>query len=140
MLSTFMALIGVSIAVHPGNAGHPGTAPSYIAFGSILAAVFVFMIVVQLMARLIVTEHGLSWRSFLRTRSIAWSEIQDVLVAPAKSIGRCYSPGIKVDGKWMRISSVNGPRRYTETIVSAIRDAELQARVASASAAHPHQG
>ena len=135
-----MALIGVSIAVHPGNAGHPGTAPGYIAFGSILAAVLVFMIVVQLMARLIVTEHGLSWRSFLRTRSIAWSDIQDVLVVPAKSIGRHYSPGIKVDGKWMRISSVNGPRRYTETIVSAIRDAELQARVASASAAHPHQG
>jgi hypothetical protein len=123
--------------------GQPGQArnesPPNLA-DSILAAAVVFMIVVQLMARLIVTEHGLSWRSFLRTRSIPWSEIQDVLVAPAKSIGRCYSPGIKVDGKWMRISSVNGPRRYTETIVSAIRDAELQAGVASASAAHPHQG
>ena len=96
------------------------------------------MIVVQLMARLIVTEHGLSWRSFLRTRSIAWSEIQDVLVVPAKAIGRYYSPGIKVDGKWMRISSVAGTRRYTETIVTAIRDAELRARVASA--AHPGRG
>jgi hypothetical protein len=43
-----MALIGVSVAVHRGNAVHPGTAPGYIAFGSILAAAFVFMIVGQL--------------------------------------------------------------------------------------------
>jgi hypothetical protein len=135
-----MALIGVSIAVHPGSPGHPGTAPGYIAVGSILAAVAVFMIVVQLMARLTVTEHGLAWRSFLRTKSIAWSDIQDVLVVPAKTIGRYYSPGIKVDGRWMRISSVIGPRRYTETIVTAIRDAQRRARGASASAAHPYQG
>jgi hypothetical protein len=58
--------------------GQPGQArnesPPNLA-DSILAAAVVFMIVVQLMARLIVTEHGLSWRSFLRTRSIAWSEI-----------------------------------------------------------------
>jgi hypothetical protein len=140
VLSTFMALIGVGIAVHPGNAGHPGTAPGYIAFGSILAAVVVFMIVGQLMTRLIVTEHGLTWRSFLRTRSIAWSDIQDVLVVPAKALGRYYSPGIKVDGRRMRINSVIGPRRYTETIVTAIRDAQLRARVASESAAHLYQG
>jgi Bacterial PH domain len=135
-----MALIGVSIAVHPGNAGHPGTAPGYIAFGSILVAAFAFMIVGQLTTRLIVTEHGLTWRNFLRTRSIAWSDIQDVLVVPAQALGRYYSPGIKADGRWMRINSVIGPRRYTETIVTAIRDAQLRARVASASAAHPHQG
>jgi hypothetical protein len=140
VLSTFMALIGVSIAVDPGNAGHPGTAPGYIAFGSILAAAFVFLIFGQLTTRLIVTEHGLTWRNFLRTRSIAWSDIQDVLVVPAKALGRYYSPGIKADGRWMRINSVIGPRRYTETIVTAIRDAQLRARVASASAAHPHQG
>jgi hypothetical protein len=130
VLSALLALIGVTIAVDPGGAAHPGTAPGYIAFGSILVAAGVFMIVVQLMARLIVTEHGLAWRSFLRTRSIAWNDIQDVLVIPAKSIGRYYSPGIEVGGRLMRISSVVGPRRYTETVVTAIRDAQLH-RIAS---------
>jgi hypothetical protein len=66
-----MALIGVGIAVQPGNAGHPGTAAGYMVLGSILAAAFVFMIVGRLTTRLIVTEHGLTWRNFLRTRSIA---------------------------------------------------------------------
>jgi Bacterial PH domain len=134
VLSTFMALICVSIAVHPGNAGNAGTAPGYIAFGSILAAACIFMIFGQLVTRLIVSEHGLTWRSFLRTRSIAWSDIQDVLVVPANALGRYYSPGIKAGGRWIRINSVIGPRRYTETIVTAIRDARLQARVAAASA------
>ena len=114
VLWTFMALIGVSIAVHPGNAGHPGTAPGYIACGSVLAVACVFMIVGQLTTRLVVTEHGLTWRTFLRTSSIAWSDIQDVLVVPAKAIGRYYSPG---------------PRRYTETIVTAIHDAQLLNRL-----------
>lgn len=113
-----------------------GTAPGYIAFGSILAAACIFMIFGQ---RLIVSERGLTWRSFLRTRSIAWSDIQDVLVVPANAVGRYYSPGIKADGRWMRINSVIGPRRYTETIVTAIRDAQLRARVAAASAARADQ-
>lgn len=126
ILSTLMALIGVSIAVHPGNAGHPGTAPGYIAFGSILAAAFIFMIVCQLTTRLIVTEHGLTWRNFLRTKSIAWSEIQDVRVVRASTLGRYYSPSIKADGRWLRINSVIGPHRYIETIVTGIRDAQLR--------------
>ena len=128
VLSTLLVLIGVGFAVHPGRASHPGPAPGYIAFGSILVAAGVFMIVVQLMARLVVTGHGLSWRSFLRTRSIAWGDIEDVLVVPAKAVGRYYSPGIEVGGRCLRIDSVIGPRRYTETIVSAIRDAQRRAR------------
>lgn len=123
LLITFMALIGVSIAIHPGNAGHPGTAPGYIVFGSVLAAVLMLMLAGQLASRLVVTEQGLSWRYMTRTRSIAWAEIQDVLVVPASSLGPWYSPGIKANDRLVRINSVIGPRRYTESIVTEIREA-----------------
>lgn len=116
---SFMALIGVSIAVQP-DARHPGTAPGYIACGSVIAALFLSMIVVQLTARLVVTAQGLTWRSMMRTRSIAWHDIQDVLVVPASSMGRWYSPAVKTEGRLMRINSVIGPRRYTEHVVAAV--------------------
>jgi hypothetical protein len=132
-----MALIAVSIAVHPGNANHSGTAPGYIAFGSILAAIFSFMIVGQLASRLVVTQQGLAWRYYLQSRSIAWADIQDVLVLPANALGRYYSPGIETGGRLIRINSVIGPRRYTETIVSAIRAAHIQAEVVAAFTARP---
>jgi Bacterial PH domain len=137
VLSTFMALIGVTIAVHPGNAGHPGTAPGYIAFGSILTTACIFMTVGQLMSRLIVTEHGLTWRNFLRTRSVAWTDVQEVLVVPANALGRYYSPSIKAAGRSIRINCVIGPRRYTEAVVAAIRDAQVRARAAAASVPQP---
>lgn len=118
-----MALIGVSIAIHPGNTGHPGTAPGYIAFGSVLAALLILLLAGELASRLVVTEQGLTWRYVTRTRSIAWAEIQDVLVAPAASLGPWYSPGIKASDRLIRINSVIGPRRYTESIVTEIREA-----------------
>jgi hypothetical protein len=138
-VSTLMALIGVSIAVHPGKAGHPGTAPGYIAFGSIVAAACIFMMVGQLANRLVVTEHGLTWRNYLRIRSIAWADIDDVLVVPANAFGRYYSPSIKAAGRSIRIDSVIGPRRYTETVVAAIRDAQLRAHATGLSPARPGQ-
>jgi Bacterial PH domain len=119
-LTSFMALIGVSIAVHPGQAGHPGTAPGYIAFGSFIAALFLFMIVAQVASRLVVTEEGLTWRSMVRTRSIAWDDIQDVVVVPAASMGPWYSPAVKTGGRLVRINSVIGPRRYTGRVVAAV--------------------
>jgi hypothetical protein len=121
---SLMALIGVSIAIHPGNAGHPGTAPGYIAFGIVIAVLCIFIVTGQLASRLVVTADGLTWRVWLRTRSIAWPDIQDVLVVPGS--GGWYSPGVKVDGKLTRINAVNGSRRYTERIVTAIRDARPQ--------------
>ena len=122
LLITLMALIGVSIAIHPGNEGHPGTAPGYIAFGSVLAALFMLMLVGLLASRLVVTGQGLTWRYLTRTRSIAWAEIQDVLVVPASGLGPWYSPGIKANDRLIRINSVTGPRRYTERIVTEIRE------------------
>jgi hypothetical protein len=118
-----MALIGVSIAVHPGNAQHPGTAPGYIAFGSVLAAACILMLAGQLASRLVVTGQGLTWRYMARTRSVAWAEIQDVRAVPASGRGPWYSPGIKVSDRLIRINSVIGPRRYTESIVTEIRAA-----------------
>ncbi|MBO0822264.1 MAG: PH domain-containing protein [Actinobacteria bacterium] len=123
LLITPMALIGVGIAIHPGERGHPGTAPGYIAFGSVLAALLILLLVGELASRLVLTEQGLTWRYVTRTRSIAWAEIQDVLVVPASGLGPRYSPGIKADDRLIRINSVIGPRRYTERIVTEIRDA-----------------
>ncbi len=77
---SLMALIGVSIAIHPGNTGHPGTAPGYIAFGIIITALCIFIVTGQLTSRLVVTADGLTWRVWLRTRSLTWTDIQDVLV------------------------------------------------------------
>jgi hypothetical protein len=130
-LSSLMGLIGLSIAIHPGNASHPGTAPGYIAFGSVMTAACIFLLVAQLTSRLVVAEHGLTWRSMMRTRSIDWADIEDVLVMRANSFGPWYSPGIKTGGRLRRINSVIGPRRYTESIVTAIRGARPQPRTAT---------
>ena len=128
-----MALIGVSIAIHPADTDRPGTAPGYIAFGTILAAFCMFFAVVQVSSRLVVTGDGLTWRVWLRTRSIAWADIQDVLVVA--SFRGWYCPGVKADGKLVRINAVVGPRRYNERIVTAIRDARPQAETAARSSA-----
>jgi hypothetical protein len=122
-LAGLMALIGVSIAIHPGRTGHSGTAPGYVAFGAALAAIMIFVAVGQIRSRLVVSELGLSWRYVLRTRSVPWADIQDVLAVPASGLGSYWSPAVKVGGSLVRINSVVGPRRYTEHIVSAIRAA-----------------
>jgi hypothetical protein len=119
-----MALIGVSIAIHPGNTGHPGTAPGYIAFGIVITALCICVVTSQLTSRLVVTAKGLSWRVMLRTRSIPWLDIQDVLVVSGSR--GWHSPGVKTDGKLVRINAVIGSRRYTERIVTAIRAARPQ--------------
>jgi hypothetical protein len=126
-----MALIGISIAIHPGNADHPGTAPGYVAFGSLLTAGITFAFVGELTSRLAVTDHGLTWRYWMRTKSVAWADIQDVIVMPAASFGPWCSPGVRTAGRLMRINSVIGPRRYTEKIVTAIRETRSQARNAT---------
>jgi len=123
-----MALIGVSIAIQP-DAQHPGTAPGYIAFGTVIAAACIFLAVAQLTSRLLVTGHGLTWRSMMRTRSICWVDIDDVLVVRANSAGPWYSPGVMTGGRLTRVNSVIGPRRYTENIVEAIRQARPQAAI-----------
>jgi hypothetical protein len=125
-LSSLMALIGVSIAIHPGDAGHAGTAPGYIAVGIVIAAACIFLVIAQLTSRLVVTGYGLTWRSMMRTRSIGWADIDDVLVVRANSAGRWYSPGVKAGGRLTRVNSVIGPRHYTEGIVEAIREARPQ--------------
>jgi hypothetical protein len=122
IVMTFMALIGVSIAIQ-SNAARPGTAPGYIAVGSLIAALCILMIVGQLASRLVVTEQGLTWRYMMRTKSTAWADIQDVLTVPANALGRYYSPGIKADGRLIRINSVIAPRRYTYEIVAELRQA-----------------
>jgi hypothetical protein len=126
VLWAFMALIGVSIAVQPAP-DRPGTAPGYIAFGTVIAAACIFLAVAQLTSRLVVTGNGLTWRSWMRTRTIDWADIDDVLVVRAHSAGRWYSPGVTTRGRLTRINSVIGPRRYTENIVEAIRQARPQA-------------
>jgi hypothetical protein len=132
VLMTLMALIFVSIAIQPGPAGHPGTAPGYIAFGSVGAAIFILMIVGQLASRLVVTEEGLTWRIMTRARSVAWADIQDVLVVPTNALGLYYSPGVKANGRLMRINSVIGPRRYTRQVVAEIRQAWAASLAANA--------
>jgi hypothetical protein len=131
VLWSLMGLIGLSVAVHRGKAGHPGTAPGYIAFGSVITAACVFFLVAQLTSRLVVAEDGLTWRSMLRTRSVDSAEIEDVVVMPAASFGPWYSPGVKTDSRLMRINSVIGPRRYTKSIVTVIRGTRPQARTAA---------
>jgi hypothetical protein len=125
---TLMAVIGVSIAIDPGDAGQSGTAPGYIACGSVVAAGCILLIVGQFASRLVVTEQGLTWRYFLRTKSIAWADVQDVLTVPASAAGRYYSPGVKAGGRLIRINCVIGQRRYTESIVAAIREARAAAQ------------
>ncbi len=128
VVGSLMALIGVGIAIHPGNTGHPGTAPGYIAVGVIITALSIFTVTGQLASRLVVTAEGLTWRVMLRTRSISWADVQDVLVV-AGSRG-WHSPGVKADGRLIRVNAVIGPRRYTERIVTAIRDARPQTSAA----------
>jgi len=128
VLGSFMALIGVSIAIQPGNSAHSGTAPGYIAVGSVIAAVFILLTVVQVTERLIVGEHGLTWGWMLRTRTVPWADIQDVLIVSA---GSWYRPAIRSGGKLIRIQGVAGPRRYIEGIVAAISDAQLRAGAAA---------
>ncbi|HXW44741.1 MAG TPA: PH domain-containing protein [Streptosporangiaceae bacterium] len=123
---SLMALIGVSIAFHPGDASHPGTAPGYIAFGIIIAAACIVLLIAQLTSRLVVTGHGLTWRSMMRTRSIGWADIDDILVVWANSAGPWYSPGVRAGGRLTKVNSVIGPRRYTQNIVEAIRQARPQ--------------
>jgi hypothetical protein len=125
-LMSAMALIGLSIAIQPGSAGHPGTAPGYIAFGGVIVAVFVFLIVCQLTNRLVVTEQGLTWRSMMRTKSVAWADVQDVLTVTASSVGRWSSPAVKANGKLIRINSVIASRRRIESIVTDIRRARVE--------------
>lgn len=124
-----MALIGLSIAIHPGSAGHSGTAPGYIAFGGVIVAIFIFLIVCQLTNRLVVTEQGVIWRNMVRIRTVAWADVQDVLTVTASSAGRWYSPAIKVNGKVIRIGSVIASRRRVESIVTDIRSACAEARI-----------
>lgn len=107
------------IAVHPGNTGHPGTAPGYIACGSVIAAGCVFMVVGQLVSRLIVTGDGLSWRYLLGTRSVARADIDEVRIVPARSVGRWYSPAVRSGGRVIWINSVIGSRRCVERVVTA---------------------
>ena len=121
-----MALIGLSIAIQPGSAGHPGTAPGYIAFGGVIVAVFIFLIVCQLTNRLVVTPQGLTWRNMMRTRSVAWADVQDVLTVRASSVGRWYSPAVKANGKLIRINSVMASRRGIDSIVTDIRRARVE--------------
>jgi hypothetical protein len=126
VLSSLMALIGVSIAIQP-DADHRGTAPGYIAYGTVIAAAFISLAVAQLTARLVVTGHGLTWRPMMRTRNIGWTDIDDVQVVRANSARPWYSPGVTTGGRLTRVNSVIGPRRYTENIVEAIRQARPQA-------------
>jgi hypothetical protein len=126
ILAGLMALIGVSIAIHPGNAGRPGTAPGYLAVGAAVAAIMIFVAVGQIRSRLGVGQLGLSWRYMMRTGSVPWADIQDILVVPAAGVSAYWSPAVKVGGDIVRIKSVVGPRRYTERIVSAIRAAGQQ--------------
>ena len=71
---SLMAFVGIRIALHPGNTGHPGTAPGYIAFGIIITALCIFTVTGQLTSCLVVTADGLSWSVWLRTRSVAWTD------------------------------------------------------------------
>ena len=127
-LMSGMALIGVSIAIHPGRADHPGTAPGYIAFGAVIVAVLIFFVVCQLTNRLVVTEQGLTWRNMMRIRTVAWADVQDVLIVGASSRGPWYSPAVKVNGKLIRIGSVIASRRRVESIVTDIRSTCAEAR------------
>jgi hypothetical protein len=114
VLAFLMALIGVSIAVQPGNSDHAGTVPGYVAFGSAFAVVFILLAVAQVTAGLIVGEHGLTWGWMLRIRSVRWTDIQDVLIVPAAGMGSWYRPAIRSGGKLIRIQGVGGSRRYIE--------------------------
>jgi len=125
VLGSVMALVGVSIAIQPGNSGHSGTAPGYIAVGSAIAALFVLLAVVQVTARLIVGEDGLTWGWVMRTRGIPWADIQDVLIVPASGMGSWYRPAIRSGGRLIRIQGVAGSRRYIAGIVAVISDARL---------------
>ena len=135
LLLTFMAFLGVSIAISP-SANHPGTAPGYIAFGTCIAAFCILMIVGLLMNRLVVTGQALTWRYLGRTRSIDWADVQDVLVVRASAMGSYYSPGIRTHGRLIRINSVIGPRRYTREVVAEIRETWAAHIAASADPEH----
>lgn len=128
VLGTLMALIGVSVAIQPGNSSQSGTAPGYIAFGSAMAALVVLLTVHQVTERLVVGERGLTWGSVMHTRSVAWADIQDVIIIPA---GYWCRPAIRSGGKLLRIQGVAGSRRYIEHIIAAITDAQLHASEAA---------
>ena len=78
----------------------------------------------QVTSRLVVTPEGLTWRVMARTRSVAWADVQDILVLPGSR--GWHSPAVRAGGKLVRINAVIGSRRYTESIVTAIRKARPQ--------------
>ena len=120
-VGTLMALIFVSIAIQP-NASHPGTAPGDIAFGIILAAIWIVLLVRQLNARLVVTEDGLTWHSAFRIRRIAWDDIQDVRTVHVAGLAPWYSPLVTTSSRPIRIDTVIGPRSHADRVVAAIRN------------------
>jgi Bacterial PH domain len=127
-VGALMALIFASIAIQP-NASHPGTAPGYIALGSLLAAIWIILLVRQLNARLVVTEDGLTWHSAIRTRRIAWDDIQDVRTVHVAGLTPWYSPLVTTGGRPIRIDTVIGPRSHADHVVIAIRNSRTSVSV-----------
>lgn len=118
-----MALIFVSIAVQPSSS-HPGTAPGYIAFGSILAAIWILLLIRLLNARLVVTKEGLTWHSIIRTRKMSWDDIQDVRTVHVAGLAPWYNPLVTTSSRLVRIDTVIGPRSHADSVVTAIRNSQ----------------
>ena len=113
---------GIGVAVDPGGQGDPGTAPGYIASGVVIGALGVFFVIAQVTARLVVNEHGLAWRYFLRAKTVSWDDVEDVEVLPT---GRgAYCAGIRTGSGLIAIKTVTGPERHAQTIVEALQAAQ----------------
>jgi hypothetical protein len=113
---------GIGVAVDPGGQGDPGTAPGYIVSGVVIGAVGIFFAVTQVTTRLVVNEHGLAWRYFLRTKTVSWDDVEDVEVLPSGS--GAYCAGIRTRPGLIAIKSVNGSELHAQTIVEALKAAK----------------
>jgi hypothetical protein len=118
-----MVATGLEIALNPGGAGDPGTAPGYVVSGVIVGAAGVFLAASQARSRIVLSEHGVRWCFPLRTRSAAWENIHEIKIVGAASMGSWYSPALLTDTGSVRINSVIGSRRYVEKIAASLEDA-----------------
>jgi hypothetical protein len=114
---------GLAIALNPGGAGDPGTAPGYIISGVIVGAAGLFLAASQARSRVVVSEHGVRWSFLLRSRSVAWENIREIKIVGAASMGSWYSPALLTATGSVRINSVIGSRRYVEQIAASLEAA-----------------
>lgn len=86
----------------------------------VLAGVGTFFIICQVKNRLVVVDDGLTYRYTLRTRHIAWPDVQSVGTMPVPGMGEWWWLQIQTPCGQTPIKSVKGRRKYVEGVAAEI--------------------